>query len=333
MDDGDIRPALEMLPQSVLRSIIDERDISFTSRYTEELIDRLLADTWTEEEFDALIQRVADVERERNPKSRYVVPIEAINPDLEGRDGVERARRVLELNTAQFSDDILVNDGFEILSFDDDEIDGIHWTRSINYTLTPQREIRREPTVYNTAFTLDATRNLLFIDSTLPPKARSLVSQLGENGIESAQIEYGTLPNSVANARIQEFIDALEGELERQNPQQSVDEGYDRSLVEVDLVKILMDDLNLKDVKIGGRTNIIDHPEVEDFIDDYDSMIVRLEGKFELSGRWYEFKAGQTDGMGQVSVRKVGSVEERPDLVDGAFDFLYGLFEAHFMDV
>lgn len=331
--DKQIRAALEMLPQHILRKIIDERNISFKSRYTEELIERLLEDDWTDEEHKALKERVARVERERTPKSRYIAKIEAIHPGLGDSEGTERVRQVLEEAPAVFDESGLEEEGYEITQQSDNTLEGIHWTKSINYTLSPHGEIQTESKLYDTGFRFDLENQVLFINSTLPPKANSLLTELDHRGIETSEVGHGHLRNERANSLVQEFIDDIDEELQERRAQTTLDDDFGSEVIEVDMVKMLVDDIDLEDVRIGGRTDILKHPQVKEVRENYDSRIVRFEGNFELDNVWYDLKAGETDGMGQVSVRKQGSVEERPELVDKAFDFLYNYYEKYFIEV
>jgi hypothetical protein len=107
----------------------------------------------------------------------------------------------------------------------------------------------------------------------------------------------------------------------------------DPPVLEIDLVNLLLDDADLKDVKIGGRTDIIENDEVKRFREEHDSRIVRLEGEFLLNEKWYSFTAGYTDNMGQVSVKKNGKAEEKPELVEEAFDLLFQSYEDYFINI
>lgn len=332
--ESKLRPALEMVPQNVLRTMIDERSISFKSRYSEKLIDRLLEEEWTTEDFENLKERLARIERERTPKSRYIARIDTITDGLDQSTDAERVRHALEADSATFDDDgELIDEGFEIADVQSESLSGVHWTESLNYSLTPTNEIKIEQTLYETGFKLDFGNAVVFIESTLPPKAKSLLSELQNSGIETAEIGHGSLSNDQANQMVQSFVDDIDQELCQRTPQSSLGDDYERELIEVDMVKMLLDDLDLKDVRIGGHTDIMTHPQVERIQTDHDSRIVRLEGQFDLDNKWFEFTAGHTDGMGQVSVRKQGPVEENPEFVDQAFDFLYEHFERYFIDV
>lgn len=331
--EEDVRAALEMFPINIIRKIIDERELDITSRRSVELIDALVADDWSDEEFINLKSRLADVQKEQNPHSRYISDIEGISPGLEDLADPERVEQVLELNQSNFDDDNnLIEEGFQVKSADSEEIEGIHWTESINYSLTPMGDIKKEQTLYQTGFTFDFEDDVLFIDCNLPAKARSLRRQLDDFDITTVDVGHENFPNSRANELVQEFVNELNQQLEEASPQERIGDG-ESPLLEVDLINMLLDESELRDIKIGGRTDIMENEEVQRFRTEHDSRIVRLEGEFNLENNWFEFKAGYSEGMGYTSVKKKGRVEERPDLVVQAFDFLYEIYDDYFVSV
>ncbi|WP_256402411.1 hypothetical protein [Halorubrum salinum] len=329
----EVRTALEMVPINIIRNIIDERDISFTSRKSSELIERLLQDGWTDEQFEELKHRLAKIELERQPYSRYVSELNHISSGLDDIPEHERVEQVLLNEESDFDDDNkLVEPGFEISEANGDVVKGIHWTESINYSLTPRNEIKKQQTLYETGFEINFENDAVFVDCTRTAKASGLLSKFDSLGIETTSVGHSEFSNLRANDLVQEFVDDLNERLVEKHSQRTV--GVDDPLVlEIDLVNLLLDEANLKDVKIGGRTDIMENDEVRRFRDEHDSRIVRLEGEFLLDGKWYSFKSGYTDSMGQVSVEKKGKVEERPDLVQEAFDFLFESYEDYFVDI
>ena len=75
VDKDKLENALQMLPIQQLREIIDERGLSKTSRSSSELIDAILADQWTEIEFQSLLNRIANNEEETEPLGFYIAEI------------------------------------------------------------------------------------------------------------------------------------------------------------------------------------------------------------------------------------------------------------------
>ncbi|WP_435074917.1 hypothetical protein [Halorubrum sp. HHNYT27] len=329
----EVRTALEMVPIHIIRKIIDEREINFTSRKSSELIEQLLQDGWTDEQFEDLKHRLAKIELERQPYSRYVSELDHITSGLEDAPEHERVEQVLSNQESDFDDDNqLVEPGFEISEVSEEFVKGIHWTESINYSLTPRNEIKKQQTLYETGFEINFENEAVFVDCTRTAKASGLLSKFESLGIETTSVGHSDFTNSLANDLVQDFVDDLNERLVEKHSQRTV--GADDPLVlEIDLVNLLLDEANLKDVKIGGRTDIIENKEVRRFRDDHDSRIVRLEGEFLLDGKWYSFKSGYSDSMGQVSVEKKGKIEEAPELVEKAFDFLFESYEDYFVDI
>lgn len=331
--DEEVRTALEMLPINILRKIIEERSLNFTSRRSGELIDRLLEEEWTEEDFSELRDRLALIQRERQPYSRYILTFDGVESGLEDLSTTERISTLLETREADFDDDNdLLEPGFKVSNSESDLLEGIHWTESLNYTLTPTNQIKKKQTLYETGFEIDLSDDVVFIDCTLPAKASGLVTQFRDLGINASEVGHEILPNSVANEYVQSFVDEMNTRLLEDRTQQTVD-GSEATVLEVDLVNILLDDTDLRDIKIGGRTDIMENSEVERIMEEHDSRIVRLEGEFELDHTWYKFIVGYTEGMGHASVKKKGKIEERPELVEEAFNYLYESFHNYFIEI
>lgn len=329
----DVRTALEMIPINVLRNIIDERDIDFTSRASDKLIDKLVEDGWSDIEFEQLKKRLRNIQLEKEPYSRYVAELKNIEPQLGGNPEHERIKHLLSTNMSDFDDDNqLVEPGFEISTVESEQVDGLYWTESVNYTLTPQDKIKKQQTLYETGFEIDLDQEVVFIDCSRKAKAKGLLSRLGELGIHTDPVGHAGVVNSQANELVQSFINEFERKLIDNHSQRSV-ASDDPHVLEVDLVNLLLDEANLEDIKIGGRTDILDHEEVQRFREEHDSRIVRLEGEFLHNDDWYAFKTGYADDMGQVSVKKKGYVEEKPELVKDAFELLFEYYDDHFIDI
>ena len=329
-----VRTALEMIPISVLRTMVEERELGVTSRSSDELIDAIVDDGWTEEEYERLKQRLGDIKREQEPYGRYIVEIGTINQSV-GTDEPthERIQTILQTNPCVFDETGLAEPGFKIDQSAQDSVTGIHWTKSINYKISPLNEVKTQETVYDTGFNFDLESNIVLINCSLLSKAKNFINVLRTHGIETEDVGHDDLANGAANQQVQNFIDNFKERLLAQTDQSSLDQTDTSSVLEVDLVEMLVDESELEDVRIGGRTDIIDNPAVEEFRDDHDARVVRLEGQFRLNGRYFNFTAGYTDGMGQVTVKKQGRVEERPELVEEAFDFLYESYGRYFVDV
>jgi len=332
--DEKIRTALEMMPISVLRSLVEERNLGVTSRSSDELIDALVDDGWTDEQYEELKQRLGDIKLEQDPYGRYIVNLGPHNQGVDPDEPIhERIKTLLETNTCVFDETGLAEPGFKIDTVNENTVTGIHWTKSINYTLSPLNEVKTQETVYATGFNFDLDAGILLINCSLPAKAKNLTTTLNRAGIGIEDVGHDGLSNRQANEEVQGFIDDFKRDLLDRTNQLAIDETDTSSVLEIDLVEMLLDESELQDVRIGGRTNIIDNPAVEEFREEHDARVVRLEGQFRLDGKYYNFTSGYTDGMGQVTVKKQGRIEERPDLVEEAFDFVYDTYGRYFVDV
>jgi len=332
--DERVRTALQMIPINVLRKLIEERELGVTSRSSDTLIEHLVEDDWTDQEYEALKQRLAKIQIEKQPYSRYVVALDSLNGGF-GQDepNHERISTLLQTNTAEFDETGLAEPGFEIDTVDENTVTGIHWTKSINYKITPLNEIKTDETVYETGFNFDLDENIVLIDCSLPAKASNLTNVLQDQGITTESVGHDGLATRAANQLVQDFVDDFKDRLLTRSNQAALDTMDTSSALEIDLVEMLVDEAELEDIRIGGRTDIIGNPTVQDIREDHDARVVRLEGQFRLDQKYYNFITGYTDGMGSVSVKKQGRVEEKPELVEEAFDFIYDSYDEYFVDV
>lgn len=332
--DEEVRTALEMIPINILRKMIDERELGVTSRSSDDLIHHLVEDGWTDEDYQSLKHRLVKIEREKQPFRRYVVYIDSFDRALElDKSDHERIETILGTNPSEFDGSVLAEPGFEIDEVSEKEVTGVHWTKSLNHRVTPLNEIKTDETVYKTGFTFDLDDNILLIDCSLPAKASNLITVLEHHGIDTKSVGHDGLATQTANQYVQDFVDDLKERLLDVNDRAALDPNDTGSVLEVDLVEMLVDEAELEDIRIGGRTDIIGNPAVEDLLEDHDARVVRLEGQFRLDGTYYNFTTGYTDDMGQVSVEKQGRVEERPELAEEAFEFIYESYDRYFVDV
>jgi len=322
------------MPISILRNLVDERNLGVTSRSSDELIESLVDDGWTDRQYEELKERLGAIKLEKEPYGRYIVNLGGLNQGVDPDQRThQRIEAILETNTCVFDETGLAEPGFEIDTVNESTVTGIHWTKSINYTLSPLNEVKTQETVYATGFNFDLDTRILLINCSLPAKAKNLTTTLNRLGIGTEDVGHDELTNRRANREVQSFINDIKQDLLDRTNQLAIDETDTSSVLEIDLVELLVDEAELKDVRIGGRTDIIDNPTVEELREEHDSRVVRLEGQFRLDEKYYDFTSGYTDGMGQVTVRKQGRVEERPELVEQAFDFVYETYDRYFVDV
>ncbi|WP_323190437.1 hypothetical protein [Halostella sp. PRR32] len=332
--DEQVRTALQMMPINILRKLIEERELGVTSRSSDTLIRHLVEDGWTDDEYEVLKRRLAKIQREKQPYSRYIVDIDSLDQGVDqDLPDHERIADLLTTNTAEFDEMGLADPGFEVDEVKENSVTGIHWTKSINYKLTPLYEIKADETVYETGFNFDLDNNILLIDCSLPAKASNLTNVLRHQGIATDSVGHDDLATQTANQFVQDFVDEFKERLLDRSNQLALDPSDTSAALEIDLVEMLVDEAELEDIRIGGRTNIIGNPTVKELREDHDARVVRLEGQFRLDETYYNFITGSTDGMGQVSVKKQGRVEERPEIVEEAFDFIYDSYDQQFVDV
>ncbi|ELY54204.1 hypothetical protein C492_16543 [Natronococcus jeotgali DSM 18795] len=323
-----------MLPIQELRKIIEERGLGVRSRSSSELIDAILTDRWTVDEFDDLLDRIADIERETEPLGYYIADIESIE-QLTSRDlDEELAERFLTEEVSFDDDNNLIDEGFEINNHSSNEIAATYWTQTINYTLDPLNELRPRKTLYDTGFRIDLKTNRVFIQTDIYGKARGLVSALEDKGLQLEEVGHQSVDNSYANDQVEEFVKELEEDLEEQRDQEQsslVDSNIDLDVITIDTVKILVDGAEVKDVRIGGRSDIFTHKDVEHFINSRDGKIVQIEGEILYEGTYFAFQAGYNENLGRVKVRKKGGATGDIGLVFEFYNYLYEKYKHYFI--
>ena len=226
MDKEKLETALQMLPIQELRRIIDDRNLGVRSRSSSELIDAILTDKWTDDEFEDLLDRIAKIERETEPLGYYITDLESVDR-LTNRDLDEEMAERLRREQVSFDDDNnLIDEGFEVNSHSSDKLVGTYWTQTINYTLDPLGELRPRKTLYDTGFRIDFEEDRVFIETDIYGKARGLVSALEDKGLELKEVGHQALHNQEANDKVQAFVDELEEQLIEQmdDAQQSVED-------------------------------------------------------------------------------------------------------------
>lgn len=334
VDKEKLENALQMLPIQELRKIIDERELGVKSRSSDELIEAIISDKWTDDEFDQLLKRIGDIKRETEPLGYYIANIDSIE-QLTNRPFHEQLTERLRSNPANFDEENnLTSEGFEINSHEADELKATYWTQTINYTLDPLGKLRPRKTLYDTGFRVDFDDDRVFIETDIYGKARGLVTALEDNGLHLKEVGHQSLTNKRANEKVEDFVEDLEQSLEdRNNNVQKQLSSLSFDIVEIDSVKILVDGAEIKDVRIDGRTNIFTHEDVDHFTSDRDGEIVQIEGEMYYEDNFFDFQAGYNENLGRLKVRKKGQAIGDIELVYDAYEFLYDRYEDHFINV
>lgn len=105
------------------------------------------------------------------------------------------------------------------------------------------------------------------------------------------------------------------------------------SPLKITTVKIEIDEPELKDVEIDGRTDIFSHPEVQRFTENHDGRVVQIKGDMEYRGARFQFQAGYYPQMGRIKIEKKGRTTGDTQITREAYEFLYDIYREFFIDV
>jgi len=110
-----------------------------------------------------------------------------------------------------------------------------------------------------------------------------------------------------------------------------------RSLLTIDSVKVHLRTGDVDRVRLGGRTDIFNHPEVKRYTDELNGKISAIEGEFEYKNVGFDFQISYATEasveMGRVTVKKKGKATGDLELREEAFDFLREIYEEFFVDI
>jgi len=102
----------------------------------------------------------------------------------------------------------------------------------------------------------------------------------------------------------------------------------------IDSVRFELSGGRLEDVRIGGRSDIFQHPEVQRWRDQ-DGKIVSISGEFRYDNRSFSFQVSyaRSSGIGRVKVEKKGRRTGDLDVREEGYELVYQAFEKHFVDI
>ena len=108
-----------------------------------------------------------------------------------------------------------------------------------------------------------------------------------------------------------------------------------RLVLKIKGIKIFIEDGDIKNVNLGGREDIFEHPDVKHFLEKRDGKVIQISGDFQLNGRIFDFKVGYSmkDGLGTIIVRKKGQKTGDLTIIKDAFNFLYSLYNIYFIEI
>jgi len=209
VDKEDLREILRLFPIYQIRMIIKERGTGVKSRDQEELIDALVEEEWTGQEFDELIDRLQTIQEEGRPLGYYICAVEEA-PDI------EVLKRELLQNEAKFDDEgHILEDGYQIHHTSETELEATRWKIDIEREFNFRTgEIETSENVKPVDFTVNLDEDRVFIDTNQYGKARSVRKKLGNSGFEFSDIGHRNLEPNDANERVKAFVDALEGKIQ-----------------------------------------------------------------------------------------------------------------------
>lgn len=209
VDQEDLREVLRLFPIYQTRMLIKERNVGVKSRDQEELIDALVSDEWTEEEYQELIDRLRTIEEEGRPLGYYLCQI-GDSPEI------EELEQELQQNEAQFDDEgRLLEGGYQIHHTSNSELEATRWKvvveRDFNFRTG---EVEKDEKVLPVDFTVNLDDERVYIETSQYGKARSISTKLDKCGFEFDDIGHRNLSQEEANEKVNQFVDALEEKVE-----------------------------------------------------------------------------------------------------------------------
>ena len=209
VDKENLREILRLFPIYQIRMIIDERGTGVKSRDQEELIDALVEEEWTDEEYQELIDRLQTIQEEGRPLGYYLCQIGEA-PEIE--EVVQELRR----NEAQFNDDgHLLEGGYQIHHTSERELEVTRWKIDIEREFNFRTgEVEKDENVKPVDFRVDLEEERVFIETSQYGKARSVSTKLEDIGFEFEDIGHRNLNHEEANQQVKEFVEALEEKVE-----------------------------------------------------------------------------------------------------------------------
>lgn len=329
--EDKLRAALEMLKLGEMRDLGYERDIDVSSNRKDDWVEALLRQEWSEEEFSELKDWIAILEREEQARGRYMVNIGELE-SLGNKPAIKDLGQKLSNREVSFADDksVIESEGFEIEDENGDELEGTYWTKTDDYLLDPLGELRETSRIYGNGFKVNFKSNRLYIQASLPAKARRLLNIIQELGLNVTPVGFQNLSNSLANEKMEEFVQDFESRLDSLDEQQRIGDFVSR--LQVKQVKIEVDGQYIKRVDFDGRRNIFHHDEVRRFVEERDGRVAKIEGTMKFKGQDFFFKAGYDSDFGLFNIEKKGARNGDLAIVNDATEFLNNIYQEHFAE-
>lgn len=314
---AEIVDIFNQFPTYILRDIIEEYELGTTSNKKEELVSGLSERSWSVDEEEQISQRLSAIKEEDRPLMRYILTIDS-------ESDLGNLVDSMSANSVEFSEEnIPVDDGFEIRSAGDSVLEATKWKVTEKEEYIPEINDIRKTTEYNrTDFVVNLSESRLFVESSNYGKATHVRSIVSENGFEFGDIGHRYLQSGQANDLVEEFVNSLRSSRTPLNR------------VEVSSVKVWIPDISdVRDVEIGGTSDIFTHNDVTHFTDGRGAKIVGLGGHVSYNGSSFDFTVGYTltSGIGRIKVKKNGEKTGNPEVREEVFGELREIYEEYFV--
>jgi polyhydroxyalkanoate synthesis regulator phasin len=209
-EESRIRDLLTLFPPRIIRSMIDDHNISFKSNKKSDLIDVLIEEVeWTDDEVEDLENRYLEFLEAESALGHWVCNV-SLCPDLE-----ELGEQLVEKSKAEFDDDgILTESGWDVTEIGGGvaKLNKWKYDEDREYDRLSgniQESIERS----STPVVIYTNENIVRIEASNYQKAKGIRNSLEETGIEFSQLGHNGLHPDEAKERIEDLVEAIESEL------------------------------------------------------------------------------------------------------------------------
>ncbi|WP_336337344.1 hypothetical protein [Haloarcula brevis] len=189
--------------------IVDERGTGVKSRDPEELIDALVQEEWTDEEYESLVDRLQTIQEEGRPLGYYICKINEA-------PSIETLKQELLQNEAQFDDEgHIQKEGYQVRHTSETELEATRWRIDVEKDFNFRTgEIETSEDVKPVDFEVNLDDMRVLIDTNQYGKAKSVQSKLEKSGFDFEGVGHRNLNSEDANEQVERFVEALEDKLE-----------------------------------------------------------------------------------------------------------------------
>lgn len=212
VDEADVRDLLSLYKIGDLRTLIDEKGISYKSNSKEDLIDVLIEEhDWTDDEYNELVDRYQRIVEGKRPLGHYLFRIVSVDLELESV-----SERLLERNEATFDESGDLNStGYQIGSLSDSRLEATKWRYEEEKQFDPltddvQTSVKKD----KTGVIVDLDEGYIKVQTSNYQRAKGIGSTFEELGFTLGTIGHSQELSERANEEVEEFVDELESRLE-----------------------------------------------------------------------------------------------------------------------